>query len=206
MGLGLSGSPEERIEPMENHQMATSTRQLQRAFISTRGILAEVQANQLEKPTPCTSWDVKALIHHFVGTARWGATSVGWDGDITWSDSGADFLIAYDTTIDIALAAFDADGALDRMIDLSMGLLTGADVLGIVVRDQFVHGWDLARAIGHSTDLDPELAENLLMQAKADISDDIRGTEDGHIFGPIVDAPPGACPADRLAAYLGREK
>jgi uncharacterized protein (TIGR03086 family) len=192
------------IEPMEGNQMTASTSRLKRAFVSTRAILAEVQPEQLDNPTPCTSWDISALIDHFVGSARWGAATVGSGGDIPGGDSSDDYLTRYDAIIDAALAAFEAEGALDKMIDLPMGELSGADVLGIVTRDQFVHGWDLARAIGCATDLDPELAAELLTEAQVGISEDTRGPEDVAFFGPIVDAPAGASPADRLAAFLGR--
>ncbi len=202
-GLGQVGKSE-GIEPMENDDTTTSTWQLRRAFISTRAILAKVQPNQLDTPTPCKSWDVSALIDHLVGSARWGATTVASGRDIPGSATNEDFLTTYDAVIDVALAAFDANGALGQTIKVPMGELSGYDVLEIVTRDQFVHGWDLARAIGHSTDLDPELAEQLLVHAEADISEDARGTEEQALFGPIVDAPVGASPADRLAAYLGR--
>lgn len=189
---------------MNNDHSTTSTWQLKRAFISTRAILAKVQPNQLDSPTPCTSWDVSTLIDHFVGSARWGATAVGSGRGIPRSDAGEEFLTTYDGVIEMTLAAFDADGALGRTMKLPMGELSGSDVLEIVTRDQFVHGWDLARSTGHSTDLDPELAEQLLIQAEAHIPENTRGTEEVAMFGPIVDAPAGAIPADRLAAYLGR--
>jgi uncharacterized protein (TIGR03086 family) len=188
---------------MEN-RVTASTWPLERAFISTRAILAKVQPNQLDSPTPCTSWDVRTLVGHFMGSARWGATTVGSDREVPTADSNEDLLGTYDAIIDAALAAFGAEGALDQTMQLPMGELSGAEVLGIVARDQFVHGWDLARAIGESPDLDPELAEELLVQAKESISDDIRGSGAAAIFGPIVDAPAGATAADLLAAYLGR--
>ena len=61
---------------MKNLQVTTPTWQLDRAFVSTRAILAKVEADQLDAPTPCASWDVRALINHFVGTARWGASAI----------------------------------------------------------------------------------------------------------------------------------
>ena len=128
---------------MESDTLTNATWQLERAFVSTRALLAQVRTDQLDEPTPCTSWDIRTLIDHFLGSARWGATVVGWNEEIRLRDSDDDFLIAYDAVIDIALAAFGADGALERTMDLPVGLLSGADVLGIVTRDQFVHGWDL---------------------------------------------------------------
>jgi uncharacterized protein (TIGR03086 family) len=85
-----------------------------------------------------------------------------------------------------------------------LGELTGAALMGIASTDQFTHGWDLARAIGHHTDLDPELAGELLAQARDTIGDAYRGRDGVALFGPKVEAPSGACPADRLAAFLGR--
>jgi hypothetical protein len=121
---------------MENGHTTNATSQLERAFISTRAILAEVQPDQLEKSTPCTSWDVRTLIDHFVGSARWGATTLGWEEEILRSDPDSDFLIAYDAIIDAALAAFGAEGALEQTMELPMGVLSGGDVLAIVTRDR----------------------------------------------------------------------
>lgn len=70
--------------------------------------------------------------------------------------------------------------------------------------EQFTHGWDLARAAGQHTDLDPELAAELLGVARLAITDDFRGPDGQALFGPVREAPAGASPADQLAAFLGR--
>jgi Mycothiol maleylpyruvate isomerase N-terminal domain len=49
---------------------------LNRSFESTRAILAKVQPGNLDAATACASWDVSALVNHFVGTARWWAAIV----------------------------------------------------------------------------------------------------------------------------------
>ncbi|MFD0585166.1 TIGR03086 family metal-binding protein [Dactylosporangium darangshiense] len=190
---------------MESKQDAAPTRQLGRAFASTRVVLAKVGPDQLDAATPCASWDVRALINHFVGSARWGASAaMGTGYEITDEDYAAgDFLARYDDSIEVALAAFGSAGVLEKTIELAFGAFSGADLMGLVARDQFTHGWDLARAIGCHTDLDPELADELV-RARVEILDAYRGAEGDAIFGPIVEAPAGACPADRLAAFLGR--
>ena len=191
---------------MESKQDSVPTRQLSRAFASTRAVLAKVGPDQLDAATPCVSWNVRALINHFVGSARWGASAaMGAGYEVTDEDYGAgDFLASYDDSIDAALAAFGSAGVLEKTIELAFGEFSGTDLMGMVARDQFTHGWDLARAIGHHTDLDPELADELLVQARVEILDAYRGPEGEAIFGPAVEAPAGACPADRLAAFLGR--
>ena len=70
--------------------------------------------------------------------------------------------------------------------------------------EQFTHGWDLARATGQPTDLDPGLAAGLLSQARLAIPDAYRGPDGQALFGPAREAPAGAGPADQLAAFLGR--
>jgi uncharacterized protein (TIGR03086 family) len=210
------------------------TRSLDLAFASTRAILAQVQEGQLGAPTPCVSWDVRTLISHFIGTARWAASAVSatdeaatdeaatdeaatdeaatdeaatdeaGDAASTGDYGAADLLASYDEAIETALAAFGSAGVLEKTVSLPFGEFSGADLMGLTARDQFTHGWDLARAIGHDTDLDPELAGELLIQARTEITEAFRGPDGVAFFGPAADAPASASPADRLAAFLGR--
>jgi len=106
--------------------------------------------------------------------------------------------------VETALAAFGSAGVLEKTVSLPFGEFSGADLMGLTARDQFTHGWDLARAIGHDTDLDPELAGELLIQARTEITEAFRGPDGVAFFGPAADAPASASPADRLAAFLGR--
>jgi uncharacterized protein (TIGR03086 family) len=179
--------------------------ELDLALQSTLAILTKVQPADLDAPTPCVSWNVRALINHFVGTARWWAGVIaGGAGDTDADYADGDFVAAYEESIRIALAAFDADGALERTVRLPFGEFPGAAVRGMAALDQFTHGWDLARAIGYPTDLDPGLAGQLLGQARMAITDALRGPDGEAPFGLVAHAPAGAGPADQLAAFLGR--
>jgi len=178
---------------------------LNRALQSTMTMLAKVEPGQLAAPTPCASWDVRALINHFVGTARWWADTVTGAGDAVEADYAAgDFVAAYEESIGLAVAAFEADGVLGRTVRLPFGEFPGDVVLGMAALDQFTHGWDLARAIGQHTDLDPALAAELLGQARLGITEAFRGPDGQAPFGPARDAMAGASQADELAAFLGR--
>jgi uncharacterized protein (TIGR03086 family) len=184
--------------------MTMSTEHLSRAFLSTRSVLEVVEPHQLGAPPPCLSWDVRGLIDHFVGSALWGAAAIAGD-DVAEEDFVAgDFRARYDESMHAALAAFGSASALETTVLLPFGEVTGADLMGIVTGDQFTHGWDLARAIGQPTDLDPELAEALLVMARGKIRQESRGPDGVAPFGPVVTPPAGASPADRLAAFLGR--
>lgn len=103
-----------------------------------------------------------------------------------------------------AVAAFGAPGALEKIVELPFGKLPCSVYMGIATTDAFAHGWDLARATGQSTDLDPELSIQLLAGARAFIQPAFRGADGVMPFGPEQTAPAAATHADALAAFLGR--
>lgn len=183
--------------------------ELATALRSTLGVLRTVTRDDLGKPTPCAAWDVHALVNHFIGTARWWAPVATGDEPPSGAAedfAAGDFVAAYEESTRIALEAFETPGTLERMVELPFGTFSGAVIAGFAASDQFVHGWDLARALGQETDLAPDLAVTLLDLAKAGAIDNLRGPEDDPeaLFGPAREAPADACAADRLAAYFGR--
>ena len=184
-----------------------TTETLERAFGVAKQVLAGVKADQLDRPTPCASWDVRALINHLVGGSFFfaAATNTGEapaGGDET-DLAGGDFVASYEDGTKQAVAAFSTPGAQEKTIKLPFGEFPGAAFMGIATLDTFTHAWDLAKATGQSTDLDPELATQLLGAAKTTIADGFRGDETMP-FGPQQTAGAGASAADELAAFLGR--
>lgn len=182
-----------------------SIQPLVQSIASTRAVLAAVSREQLGGSTPCASWDVAGLINHIVGAQGFFAAAVqgtpptGLDTD----HAAGDFVAAFDAASAATVAAFSADGLLESMLTTPMGPMPGAALAGLAATDTFVHGWDLAKATGQSTDLEPALAEALLAGARMAIQESYRGPE-GAPFGPEQTAPEGASNADRLAAFLGR--
>ena len=182
-----------------------STQPYEQAIAATRSVLEGVQADQLSEATPCASWNVSELINHIVGGQHFflagmkGTPPTGADADY----AAGDFVAAFDEASGASLAAFGEEGALQKTVSLPFGDMPGVAVLGLASTDTFQHGWDLAKATGQSTDLNPELAAGLLQQSKMAIQDTFRGPE-GAPFGAEQQAPDGAGPADQLAAFLGR--
>src|SRR6204780_1994294 len=114
-----------------------------------------------------TLWHVTALINRFVGAGRWLAGIVTGAGAGAGLDYAAgDFVSAYEESIEIATSAFEAEGVLEQTFRLDLGDFSGGALLGLAATEQFTHGWDLARAIGHHTDLDSELAAELFTGAR----------------------------------------
>jgi uncharacterized protein (TIGR03086 family) len=182
---------------------------LERAFTATREQVDATERAQLALPTPCTAWDVRALVNHIIGGAYWYAEAMrdGVSPPIEGDDDdyvAGDFGTAYAEGIGRALAAFSAPGALDTTVTFFGRPVPAPTVQRLCALDTFVHGWDLARALGRSTDLDPELADVLREHAAPRLPDSLRSTDDDALYRPPVAAPPEATAADRLAAALGR--
>jgi uncharacterized protein (TIGR03086 family) len=182
---------------------------LEQAFASTARILANVSADQLDSPTPCRSWKVRDLVNHIVGgasffavTAETGEAPSG--GGAVPDFAAGDFCADFDEGATRAVSAFRAEGAMDKMMTLPFGQLPGAVFVNIAATDTFTHGWDLAKATGQSTNLEPALATELLARAWAALPDSMRGPEGQAAFGPMVEVAESAPPADQLAGFLGR--
>lgn len=183
-----------------------STAPLEQAIVTTRKILTGVSKEQLGDVTPCATWKVSDLINHIVGGQSFfeaGATGQPPAGDEPDFSAG-DFVAAFDDRSSRCLAAFQRDGIMEKTLTLPFGQMPGSAFAGLAATDTFTHGWDLAKATGQNTDLAPELAEQLLVGARAAIQPAFR-SEEGTVFGPEQPAPAGASSADQLAAFLGRK-
>lgn len=179
---------------------------LQRAFASTGSILANVSADQFDLPTPCASWTVRDLVNHIVGgttffavTAETGTAPPLNDTDYTTGD----FKTEFERGAERAVEAFRAEGAMEKPMKLPFGEFPGAIFVMVAANDTFTHGWDLAKATGQSTDLNPTLTARLLEFAQL-IPDEFRGPDGQAAFGPKVAVPDSASAADKLAGFMGR--
>jgi uncharacterized protein (TIGR03086 family) len=170
--------------------------------------VAAIGEGQWGDPTPCTEWDVRALLNHLTGEQAWipplvteGLTvpDVGtrFDGDILGDDPKA----AWETAAKEAVASFGAGGALTKAVHLSGRDVPGERYAHEVFCDLVVHSWDLAKGIGKYEEIDPEL-----LQACWDIGTPM--VDEWRKYGVYGD---NLEPADddlqtRLLAYYGRRR
>ncbi len=184
-----------------------STDTLERAFVTARQVVANVRLDQLDDRSPCVSWTVRDLLNHMISGSHFFAASVN-DGKSPPPDNrdytGADMVATYDDGIKQAVTAFGAPGVQEKMIELPFGTLPGSMFMAIATTDVFTHAWDVAKATGQSTDLDPELAAELLEGSRAFIQPAFRGDDTKSPFGAEQQPPANATEADKLAAFLGR--
>ena len=173
------------------------------ALDEAAAVLGRVSADQWSVQSPCSEWDVRGVANHMTGGALMVAAAVTGQPMAHADDFvGTDPVGAFRSAADAALSAMRADpSVLGRLVKLPFGEMPGAVVAGIFTNDEFAHAWDVAKATGQNTDLNPTMAEGCLAAAKQFITPELRGTG---LFGPETPAPASASAADRLAAFMGR--
>jgi uncharacterized protein (TIGR03086 family) len=181
---------------------------LARAVDQAGAIISRVRPDQAALPTPCRSWDVRALVNHLVHDVQQ-FTAMASGGRYEQDDAdviGDDWAAAYRHAADALLTAWRHEGALDRMVHLPTGEVPATWSVGQQIADLAVHGWDLAKATRQSTELDPELGQLALDWGRENLRPEFRGDEaSGRVFGPEVSVPEDAALYDRLAAFWGRD-
>jgi uncharacterized protein (TIGR03086 family) len=179
-----------------------------RAMGKTSAIIGAVRADQWGGPTPCTEWDVKQVANHIIGENLWAAelfqgktiAEVGsaLDGDLTRGDPA----VAYEASVVAASTAVSAPGAMEAVCHLSFGDYSGSDYAGQLFLDTVVHGWDVAKATGQDTHLDPQLVEACLPVADQ-VANQFRAAG---VFGENLAASADADAQTRLLALVGRKE
>ncbi len=172
-------------------------------------LVAGVGPGQWHDGTPCSQWDVRALVHHLLYEQHWvpplfeglttGQVGDRFEGDLL-GDNAAAWPRLLASAIEQAHAAVAQPGALDRTVHLSYGDASGQEYVLQLTADLAIHGWDLARATGQDDALDPGAVALLLpwTEANADL------LAASGMFGTRIDTGPGASDDIRLLGLLGR--
>jgi uncharacterized protein (TIGR03086 family) len=179
--------------------------QLQYQVDSLTKLTANIRPDQMSRPTPCSDWDVRALLNHFVGGAGMFAAAFRGEqidtsaepGDLVGDDPSG----AFQSAIAEFNAAVDAPGAMDRVLDLPFGQIPAPQVLEILKFDLTVHCWDLATATGQTYDPPSDVVDHARAVAEQMLTPEMRG---GGAFGTEAPAPASAAPIEQLAAFTGR--
>jgi len=171
-----------------------------RALEAAVSIVANVKTAQLGLRTPCVDFDVRALINHMIeGNHRFTAIARGAPGSsVPTPDLVRDGALGpFRESAEAVGAAWRDPAVLERTVRLPIGDVPGSYALSMHTVEAIVHGWDLSKATGQPTELDPQL-HDLAWQA----SKDIRG--DRRPFGPAITIQSGS-DTERLMAWLGRQ-
>jgi uncharacterized protein (TIGR03086 family) len=180
-----------------------------RALDAAGGIVARVRDTDLDRPTPCTGWDLRALLVHMAGNNNGFADAAAgaaadprvWDG----AGLGADPAAEYEKSARRVRGAFAENGVLDRTFEVfGYGAVPGGTAVGMHFIDYLVHGWDVAVTIGAEPELDPELCLAVLRIGSRWPADSSAIWGPGAPFGYRIPVPDDAPPAHRMLGFLGR--
>lgn len=176
--------------------------QLDTALQDTRRLVAGVNAEQWSARTPCTDWDVAAVVDHLTaGNRRLAAALADTEPADGQARSAADRPTAYQQSCEMLLAALKEPGVLERVVQVPVGQVSATVAVHLRIVEALVHGWDIAQATGQPPSFDGRLAEQELVFTR----DALRIVpSDRTPFGPPQPVSESAPAIDRLAGVLGR--
>jgi uncharacterized protein (TIGR03086 family) len=169
--------------------------------------VANVRAAQFGGPTPCTDWDVQALLNHLILWTSYSLEARAQGGSVGQElidrDFAADpgFAAAYRAQLDRALAAWADPAAWARELNVMGTATPAADVAALNIAEMVLHSWDLAAATGqrYAVGDAATAAAARAVEANADLFRQYKG------FAEPVEVPASASALDRLLATSGRD-
>jgi uncharacterized protein (TIGR03086 family) len=169
-------------------------------------LVGAIRQDQWTNATPCTEWNVRALVSHVHGETLWVPELFGGktiadigdrlDGDLLGDDPSA----AWSDAERLAVGAITAPDAMERTVHLSAGDTSGRGYAQELFLDLVIHGWDLARGIGADDTIDPDWVRSLY----EDLVPREQELRSWDVFGDTVIPPDGADLQTRLLAVTGR--
>ena len=146
--------------------------------------------------TPCSEWDVDALVTHMAGGPAYLLASLGRPVPVIGDAA------SYPDAAASCVAALREPGALDRRCQSPAGFeWSVAEAAAGTAMDQLIHTWDLAVAAGTDRTLDADVVDAVVTMFLPEMPE--MGRSAG-LVGPAVSVPDDAPPQDRLLAAMGR--
>lgn len=176
-----------------------------RATAQFGDLVHQIKDDQWTNPTPCSDWDVRALVNHLVYEARWAPPLLAGQSLEQVGDKFEGDLLGDDPVGAYAAASAEATQAAGRVdlaqtVHLSFGDVPAGEYLYQLAADHLVHAWDLAAA----TDGDRRFDEELVAGVADWFSEREALYRQGGAIGPRVHAASDD-PQDRLIAAFGRD-
>ncbi len=167
-------------------------------------LIAEA-SNHLDRPTPCSEFNVRDLLNHVVMVQQRGA-AIGEGRH--WSEAqdpglASGWSEAFQAASHDVQKAWTDDSRLSAMVEVPWGELPGAGLLATYTAELAVHGWDLATATDQPFVIDDEHLVGALQAAKF-IPAEGRETPEMP-FDPVVDPGEDAPTLLKIAGWLGRK-
>lgn len=161
-----------------------------------------VADHQWTQPTPCSEWDVRALVNHMAGTSKVLAASARREAPASAPDDdnlGDDPVASFAAAVAGAETAWRTPGALDGEVSVPFDMPAVA-ALGVNILDVGTHCWDLATATGQSHGLSANAIATIDAFNRQLVSDEVRS---GGGFGDALE-PASSDDLTEMLAFVGR--
>jgi uncharacterized protein (TIGR03086 family) len=163
-------------------------------------LIAAVPPARWDDPSPCEGWSARDVLGHVLDTHRSMPERAGIAFD-PWPDPAVDPAGAWASASGQMTALLtDADRAATAYESMFGPTTIGAVIDQFVTFDVIVHAWDIARATGGDTTMDPAEVPAMLAMAR-DMGDRMR-VPGG--MGPEVPVADDADDQTKLLGLLGR--
>lgn len=185
--------------------MAQNLSGYQRALDLFERLVAGVPPDGWDAPSPCAGWTARDVAGHVTGGQHLIRSLAAGEPAPDVNEEPARFveggvLMAWRAARKECATAL-VPAALKRLVPFGgLGELPLGDYLEGYTLEPLVHAWDLARATGQPSRLDPDMVHHAFATAQV-VSATLRAT--GHL-GPALPAPRGADEQTRLLSFLGR--
>ncbi|WP_369634323.1 TIGR03086 family metal-binding protein, partial [Nocardia sp. JMUB6875] len=163
-------------------------------------IIDAIKPDQLDAPTPCREFDVRALISHLL---HWSPVLEGAgnkqptpapDGPET-GHTPDDWPRALESRVTATAAAWSVPEAWTGSAPFDTGELPAHLAGGMVLTELVIHGWDLAKATAQQPIWDPDLLAYLYEEVTNTAE---TGRQMG-IYGPEVPVPAATPPSSSVS-------
>ena len=171
-------------------------------------LVQSVGHDQLAARTPCTKYDVRALVNHLLYWGPWLEAAARKEppptetrGETEVDLTNGEWAAALEKRVDGLVDAFGLPGAWEGTTTMGGGELPASMVGEMVFGEFVVHAWDLAKATGRPWSCNNDVA---VAAYAATVGMAEQGRQMG-IFGPEVPVPASASVLDRLVGLTGRD-
>jgi uncharacterized protein (TIGR03086 family) len=172
------------------------TEMFDRAGLAASRLARSVRPDQMGLATPCSEWDVRALLEHMAQGPTYLLGALGIDGASVevWPEPAA---------VGAVVSRLGEPGALERRCTSPAGFeWSVAEAAAGTAMDQLVHTWDLAVALGADRTLDADVTAEVVSMFLPQMPE--VGRQAGFV-GPAVEVEEGASPQDVLLGAMGRD-
>jgi uncharacterized protein (TIGR03086 family) len=161
-------------------------------------VVRHADTQDLGAATPCTEFDLRRLVNHFVGTT--GALARVGDGEPLDPEdpygsredpAGGDWRAELTRNVEAVAKSWGRPEAWEGTVSMGGGEMPATMIGDMSLAEVLLHGWDLARATGQQLTVSAEVGAELGRTMGA--------------YGPAVDVDPAADDFERALGASGRD-